>query len=84
MATIKLVMALVATATLAGCAATDATTVTERPSDREYRTGSRIPVRPGGPSVSDVRTIDRDSIERAGGADVAPNPTQGGGPGIPR
>ena len=62
---------LLATLALTACAATDsATTTTERTSDKEYRTGSRIPVRPGGPAVSDVRTIEREQLERAGAGDV--------------
>ena len=63
-------ISLIAALVLAACAATDATTSTERPSDKDYRTGSRIPVRPGGPAVSDVRTIGRDDIERTGTQDV--------------
>ena len=67
---------------VAGCAATDATsTTTERASEREYRTGSRIPVRPGGPAVSDVRTIEREQMERAGAGDMPTSNTPGGSAG---
>jgi hypothetical protein len=71
---------LVSTALVLAACATDSTVATERPSDKEYRTGSRIPVRPGGPPVGDVRTIGREQIERAGSTDINTSGTPGGTP----
>ena len=66
----------------AACAASDTSTVSgERPAKREYRTGSNVPIRENGGTVSDVRTIDRESMERTGAGEVPTSNTPGGSPG---
>ena len=82
-AAVTRLVSLTAVTMLVACATTESTTTAERPSDKEYRTGSRIPVRPGGPTVSDVRTIGRDEIERTGapGVNTGTAPQGAGMPG---
>ena len=74
---LRILVAAIAAAALAGCATPAPSTAQSAPDDREFRTGSRIPVRDGsGPSTasstSDKQAID-DMMRRRSVTTSSPN-----------
>ena len=61
-----ILVAAIPAALAAACASTDSTAPSQPPAEREFVTGSRIPVRDPSRTVGDVKVIDRDALERAG------------------
>ena len=61
-----LIVAAIPAALAAACATTESAAPTQPPAEREYVTGSRIPVRDPSRTTGDVKVIDRESLERAG------------------
>jgi type IV pilus biogenesis protein CpaD/CtpE len=76
----KRMLLTVATLALAGCAAQDVSTSNEVAVEKQYRTGSNLPVKRS-PVGDGVRTISKEDLERTLDSRVMvpmPNPTKSG------